>query len=48
MPQTIWGTDCNGWHLVKDGLPDFFPWRPARDLELLRAPDIADFEVRIG
>ncbi len=46
MPQTVWMTGCTSWYLGKDGLPELFPWLPARHRELLRAPDVADFDVR--
>ena len=46
MPQTIWMTGCNSWYLGKDGLPELFPWRPQRHRELLREPELADFDVR--
>jgi len=46
MPQTIWVTGCNSWYLGKDGLPELFPWTPERHRELLRAPELADFDVR--
>jgi len=45
MPQTVWTTGCRSWYLDKDGLPELFPWRPARYRELLSKPDIADFDV---
>ena len=46
MPQTVWMTGCTSWYLGKDGRPELFPWLPARHRELLRAPDVADFDVR--
>jgi cation diffusion facilitator CzcD-associated flavoprotein CzcO len=46
MPQTIWVTGCSSWYLGKDGLPELFPWTPERHRELLRQPEIADFDVR--
>ena len=46
MPQTIWVTGCNSWFLGKDGLPELFPWIPERHRELLRRPEVADFDVR--
>lgn len=46
MPQTIWASGCNSWYLGKDGLPELFPWTPQRHSELLREPDLEDFEVR--
>ncbi|MGH3560791.1 MAG: flavin-containing monooxygenase, partial [Mycobacterium sp.] len=46
MPQTVWVTGCSSWYLGKDGLPELFPWVPERHTELLRQPELADFEVR--
>ena len=46
MPQTIWVTGCNSWYLGKDGLPELFPWTPERHRELLRQPELADFDIR--
>ncbi len=48
MPQTIWVTGCSSWYLGKDGLPELFPWTPETHHELLRQPELADFEVRTG
>jgi hypothetical protein len=48
MPQTIWATGCNSWYLDKNGLPELFPWEPVRHRELLRAPELGDFDVRIA
>jgi cation diffusion facilitator CzcD-associated flavoprotein CzcO len=46
MPQTIWVTGCSSWYLGKDGLPELFPWAPERHTELLKHPDLRDFDVR--
>lgn len=46
MPQTIWVSGCNSWYLGKDGLPELFPWTPETHTELLRHPEVADFDVR--
>jgi cation diffusion facilitator CzcD-associated flavoprotein CzcO len=46
MPQTIWVTGCNSWYLGKDGLPELFPWTPETHHELLRRPEVSDFDVR--
>ena len=46
MPQTIWVTGCSSWYLGKDGLPELFPWPPERHREMLRNPELADFDVR--
>jgi cation diffusion facilitator CzcD-associated flavoprotein CzcO len=45
MPQTIWVTGCSSWYLGKDGLPELFPWTPERHQELLKNPDVHDFDV---
>ncbi|MDT5140064.1 MAG: hypothetical protein QOD58_4326 [Mycobacterium sp.] len=46
MPQTIWVTGCSSWYIGKDGLPELFPWTPDTHHELLRQPELADFDVR--
>ena len=46
MPQTIWVTGCSSWYLGKDALPELFPWTPDIHHELLRQPELADFDVR--
>lgn len=46
MPHTVWTTGCSSWYLGTDGLPELFPWEPDRYSELLRAPQVTDFEVR--
>ena len=46
MPQTIWVTGCSSWYLGNDGLPELFPWTPETHRELLRRPELADFDVR--
>jgi cation diffusion facilitator CzcD-associated flavoprotein CzcO len=48
MPATVWVTGCSSWYLGKDGLPDLFPWTPETHRELLRQPELADFDVRTG
>jgi cation diffusion facilitator CzcD-associated flavoprotein CzcO len=46
MPQTIWVTGCSSWYIGKDGLPELFPWTPETHHDLLRRPELADFDVR--
>lgn len=46
MPQTVWTTGCSSWYLGKDGLPELFPWAADHYKELMRAPQVTDFEVR--
>lgn len=45
MPGTVWVTGCRSWYLGPDGLPELWPWTPARHRELLREPEPADFAV---
>lgn len=30
MPGTVWTTGCTSWYLGADGLPELWPWTPAR------------------
>lgn len=46
LPHTVWATGCNSWYIGKDGLPELFPWHPARHTELLASPEVSDFDVR--
>lgn len=46
MPNTVWTTGCNSWYLGADGLPELWPWTPARHRELLRRPVHRDFVIR--
>jgi cation diffusion facilitator CzcD-associated flavoprotein CzcO len=46
LPNTVWTTGCSSWYLGPDGLPELWPWTPARHRELLREPDLADYEVK--
>ncbi len=45
MPDTVWATGCQSWYLGPDGLPELWPWTPARHRELLREPELADFQL---
>ncbi|SEH76484.1 Predicted flavoprotein CzcO associated with the cation diffusion facilitator CzcD [Mycolicibacterium rutilum] len=46
MPQTVWTTGCNSWYLDKHGVPELFPWEPARHRRLLASPEPSDFDVQ--
>jgi len=46
LPQTVWATGCKSWYIGKDGLPELFPWHPSRHRELLRTPQVDDFDIR--
>lgn len=42
MPGTVWTTGCTSWYLGADGLPELWPWTPARYRARLGAPPIPD------
>jgi cation diffusion facilitator CzcD-associated flavoprotein CzcO len=46
MPSTVWVTGCRSWYIGADGLPMNWPWTPERHREMLRRPDVAEFDVR--
>ena len=47
MPGTVWTTGCTSWYLGSDGLPELWPWTPARHRSRLNAqPRLADYELR--
>jgi cation diffusion facilitator CzcD-associated flavoprotein CzcO len=46
IPQTIFASGCDSWYIGKDGLPEVFPWTPETYTQLLRRPEVADFDVR--
>ncbi len=48
MPRTVWATGCNSWYLGPDGVPELWPWLPAKHREMLSSPAMEDFEVRNG
>jgi cation diffusion facilitator CzcD-associated flavoprotein CzcO len=48
LPGTIWTTGCDSWYLDSEGLPELWPWIPRRHRELLRNPNLADFEIVRG
>lgn len=46
MPATVFATGCQSWYLGPDGLPDLWPWTPGRHRAMLRAPELAHFDVQ--
>lgn len=46
LPGTVWVTGCQSWYLGKDGKPELWPWTPERHRQMLREPDLEEFEVR--
>jgi hypothetical protein len=46
LPDTVWVTGCKSWYLGKDGKPELWPWTPERHREMLREPDLDEFDLR--
>ncbi|MCV7157772.1 flavin-containing monooxygenase [Mycolicibacterium brisbanense] len=42
MPGTVWTTGCTSWYLGTDGLPELWPWTPARYRSRLGARPVLD------
>jgi cation diffusion facilitator CzcD-associated flavoprotein CzcO len=45
MPDTVWTTGCRSWYIGADGRPELWPWTPARHREMLREPELEDYEL---
>jgi hypothetical protein len=43
--RTIWVSGCRSWYLDDRGIPATWPWTFDRFREVMRAPDLAAFEV---
>jgi cation diffusion facilitator CzcD-associated flavoprotein CzcO len=43
---TIWNSGCKSWYLDATGLPTAWPWTFDRFRDEMRAPRLADFELR--
>lgn len=47
MPGTVWTTGCTSWYLGTDGLPELWPWTPARYRDrLAEHPVPGDYDLR--
>jgi cation diffusion facilitator CzcD-associated flavoprotein CzcO len=44
--HTIWASGCKSWYLDADDLPTAWPWTYDRFREEMRAPRLADYELR--
>jgi len=44
LPGTVWVIGCRSWYIGADGLPEVWPWPPARHRELMREPRLEDYE----
>lgn len=43
---TVFASGCQSWYLDADGVPEVWPWSPARHRAMLREPELADFELQ--
>ena len=46
MPRTVWTTGCNSWYLNKDGVPEVWPFTPAKHRAMLANPDPGQYDFR--
>jgi cation diffusion facilitator CzcD-associated flavoprotein CzcO len=44
LPRTAWASGCSSWYIGKEGFPELWPWSPGRYRQMLKEPDMADFE----
>ena len=46
VQRTIWSTGgCQSWYLDKTGVPNLYPWTPARFRREMRDPDFGEFRL---
>lgn len=46
LPNTIWVRGgCNSWYLDKTGLPNLYPFSPARFRKEMRSPDFSEYRL---
>jgi cation diffusion facilitator CzcD-associated flavoprotein CzcO len=45
FPGTIWVTGCQSWYLDNAGLPELWPWTPARHRKMLSGVQRSDFRT---
>jgi cation diffusion facilitator CzcD-associated flavoprotein CzcO len=43
--NTVWVTGCRSWYLDDRGLPAVWPWSFIRFREVMKAPDLAAYEL---
>ena len=48
MAPTVWVTGCDSWFLGKDGLPSVWPFPAKHHRDILRAPELTDWQVHPG
>ena len=48
MAPTVWVTGCDSWYIGKDGTPSVWPFPAKHHRDILRAPELADWDVQPG
>jgi cation diffusion facilitator CzcD-associated flavoprotein CzcO len=48
MAPTVWANGCRSWYIGPDGVAVQWPFTRQRLHQLLRRPDLGDFEVRVA
>ena len=48
MAPTVWVTGCDSWFIGKDGVPSVWPFPAKHHRDILRAPELADWDVQPG
>jgi cation diffusion facilitator CzcD-associated flavoprotein CzcO len=46
MPDTVWTTGCDSWYLGKNGLPEVWPFTPAKHRAMLAHPKAENYDLR--
>ena len=46
LKKTIWVTGgCDSWYIDKSGVPNLYPWSPARYLKEMHNPDFSEYHL---
>ena len=48
MAPTVWVTGCDSWYIGKDGTPSVWPFPAKHHRDILREPELADWDVQPG
>lgn len=46
MPNTVWTTGCDSWYLNKDGIPEVWPFAPAKHRAMLANLHPEEYDLR--
>ena len=48
LAPTVWVTGCDSWYIGKDGTPSVWPFPAKHHRDILREPELADWDVQPG